>query len=282
MEEEINNNYNAFPFTTTTNSTLAFGGSSSSSNPSCCFQEEAADQNHYFSNETTLHPWLYCQQTPQNYIEFLAENGASQFQKGLPFSSNSPGPSGFTTPETSFHMVGHKRPYTEGEPMHNNLSGSVYQIPSQNSNEGYSPAATGFPSTVPGCSTPKHRAALADRRRRLRISQGLDALQELLPHSTEGRKASVLDDSIDLIKYLQFQVKELSQSRLGGESSSTPFILLEGYGHYLLHDQMQNEPLEEMMGKLLEVNPLAATQLLESRGLLMMPMALAEELRPQN
>ena len=57
---------------------------------------------------------------------------------------------------------------------------------------------------------------------------------------------------------------------------------VQGYGHFLLRDQMQNEPLEEMMGRLLEVNPLAATQLLESGGLIVMPMSLAEGLRPQN
>ena len=51
----------------------------------------------------------------------------------------------------------------------------------------------------------------------------------------------------------------------------------QGYGHYLLHEQM-NDPLEEMMGRLLEVNPSAATQLLESRGLVIMPTDLAEGL----
>lgn len=103
-------------------------------------------------------------------------------------------------------------------------------------------------------------------------------------------------------------MQDLSQSRLGGESTSEPFILLEvltiqpylngmrekyphfvierftecmdvmwqGYGHYVLQDQMLNEPLEEIMGKLLEVNPSEATQLLENRGLYVMPMTLVE------
>ncbi|KAF8401638.1 hypothetical protein HHK36_012584 [Tetracentron sinense] len=51
-----------------------------------------------------------------------------------------------------------------------------------------------------------------------------------------------------------------------------------GFGHYLLHEQMLNEPLEEMMGKLMEVNLTAATQLLESKGLYVIPMDLAEGL----
>nr|QJQ51214.1 bHLH transcription factor bHLH32.1 [Gardenia jasminoides] len=292
MEEE--NNYSAFPSTTTT---LAFGGrgSSSSNNNNVCYNmPEEADHSHYLnfaaaaaSNHTipqhastTIPSWPCCQRTPQIYVHFLAENGASQVQKEMLPYSNSTGSSGFTTPEASFDMTGYKRPHTEGVPP-SNLSVLGYQIPSQNSYESYGPAATDSPSTVPS-SISRQKAATADRRRRLRISEGVEALQQLLPHSREGGKASVLDDIIDHIKYLQFQVKELSQSRLGGESSSTPFILLEGHGHFLLHDQMQNEPLEEMMGKLLEVNPLAATQLLESRGLIVMPMSLAEGLRPQN
>ena len=52
----------------------------------------------------------------------------------------------------------------------------------------------------------------------------------------------------------------------------------QGYGHYIPHDQMLKEPLEEMMGKLLEVNPSEATQLLEGRGLYVMPMTLVEGL----
>ncbi|KAL6970819.1 hypothetical protein U1Q18_022249 [Sarracenia purpurea var. burkii] len=79
----------------------------------------------------------------------------------------------------------------------------------------------------------------------------------------------------------KFTLYDLSQSRLGGEATTDPFIFLEGYGHYLLHEQMLNEPLEEIMGKLLEVNPSAATQLLESRGLAIMPMDLVDPLLHQ-
>lgn len=35
---------------------------------------------------------------------------------------------------------------------------------------------------------------------------------------------------------------------------------------------MQGEPLEEMVGKLVEVDPLTAAQLLENKGLYVMPM----------
>ncbi|XP_007050662.2 PREDICTED: uncharacterized protein LOC18613390 isoform X1 [Theobroma cacao] len=130
----------------------------------------------------------------------------------------------------------------------------------------------------PHCSVPKLRASGSDRQRRLRIAESIRALQELLPNPAERGQATALDDIIDHVKFLQLQMKELSRSRLGGEPTSNPFVFLEGYGHYALHEQMMNEPLEEMMGKLLEINPPAATQLLESRGLFMMPRALVDGL----
>ena len=56
------------------------------------------------------------------------------------------------------------------------------------------------------------------------------------------------------------------------------FYAFQGYGHYI-SKQILNEPLEEMMGKLLEENPTAAAQLLESKGLFMMPINLVEGLQ---
>ncbi|KAG5587069.1 hypothetical protein H5410_047503 [Solanum commersonii] len=93
--------------------------------------------------------------------------------------------------------------------------------------------------------------------RRMKIAEKIDALGELFPCSKQGGKASQMDEIIDHIKYLQFQMK--------------------GCGHYIL-DEQQIEPLEDTMGKLLELNPSMATQLLESKGLFVMPMALAEGL----
>ncbi|KAK8565415.1 hypothetical protein V6N13_020525 [Hibiscus sabdariffa] len=131
----------------------------------------------------------------------------------------------------------------------------------------------------PQYHVPKPRAPVNDRQRKIRITEGIKALQELLPNSSEGGgQANALDDVIDYVKFLQIQIKELSQSRLGGELTSNPFVFLEGHGHYVLHEQMINEPLEEIMGRLLEINPSAATQLLESRGLYMIPWALVDGL----
>ncbi|XVF32615.1 hypothetical protein REPUB_Repub17cG0097600 [Reevesia pubescens] len=133
----------------------------------------------------------------------------------------------------------------------------------------------------PHYNAPKSKASASDRQRRLRIAEWIKALQELLPNSTERGQANIMDDIIDHVKFLQLQIKELSRSRLGGEPTSYPFVFLEGYGHYLLHElheQNIKEPLEEMLGKLLEINPPAATQLLESRGLHIMPRELFDSL----
>lgn len=51
---------------------------------------------------------------------------------------------------------------------------------------------------------------------------------------------------------------------------------MQGYGHYVLSGQTTNEPLEEMLGKLIKMNPSAASELLERRGLYIMPMSLTE------
>ncbi|XP_047324370.1 transcription factor LRL2-like [Impatiens glandulifera] len=129
----------------------------------------------------------------------------------------------------------------------------------------------GFSSRSRGGSSSARKAGTMDQQRRARIDERLEALQELLPSPKEGGQASVLDDIIDHIKYLQFRIKDLSQNRLAGEPSSYPFVFLEGYGHYTTQDNMLNEPLEELIGKLLEVNPLSVSELLQTRGLAIMP-----------
>ncbi|KAL2323568.1 hypothetical protein Fmac_027947 [Flemingia macrophylla] len=129
----------------------------------------------------------------------------------------------------------------------------------------------------PGCSSSKQKARVTDRQRRQRIADNLKALHELLPNPTEGSQAYVLDDIIDYVKYLQLQIKEQSGSRLQADSTAIPLVFHEGYGHYI-NQQMLNEPLEEIMGKLLEEHSAAAGQLLESKGLFLLPMALVDEL----
>ncbi|KZV32410.1 hypothetical protein F511_03693 [Dorcoceras hygrometricum] len=189
-------------------------------------------------------------QTPQNYVMFLAESGYPEIQK---------------------------------------ISGLENHSQKQDRNEDYCNASQDYLGSV-ASATPlkyrseasrkrsKERAYAADRSRRLKISLGLKALQDLFPHVKEGTKADLLDHVVDQVKYLQDQVKDLCQSKLGGEPSSSSFIFLEGDGHYLVCEQMLIGSLEEMMGKLLELYPSAALQLLQSRGLVLMPMAFAGEL----
>ncbi|XP_021897939.1 transcription factor bHLH66 [Carica papaya] len=138
----------------------------------------------------------------------------------------------------------------------------------------YGVQTSGFLSK-PRNRRPRQGTSATDRQRRLRIADKLKALRGLLQNS-EGSQTSVVDDVIGHIKFLQLQIKELSRSRLGGEPTSHPFIFLEGYGHYILHEKTMNGPLEDLMGNLLEMNPSEATQLLESRGLYIMPISFAE------
>ncbi|XP_057964153.1 transcription factor bHLH7-like [Malania oleifera] len=250
-----------------------------------------------------LNQWTHCQQTSYNHVKCLQETSHFPFKAhttDIVAAEGSPSPLSSINSANEVSEIqreilcnnsvqaGFLRTHKEGESV-NRITSAKYQIFGQKSNEDYcngslphssvTVAALGFlPKKCKSLS--RQRATANDRRRRLRIAETLGALQQLLPQSKEGDKAALLDDIIDHIKFLQLQIKELSRSRLGGESTSDPFVFLEGYGHYLCHEHMVNEPLEEMMGKLLEVNPTSATQLLESRGLSVLPMNLAEWVIP--
>ncbi|KAL6978498.1 hypothetical protein U1Q18_020166 [Sarracenia purpurea var. burkii] len=246
---------------------FAFGGNISDvshsyqDNPDSQYVVMAAGKNQIPHVPLPLSHWIHCQQTSPDYVKYIAENGVTEIQKEMPY-----------------HNPGMEFSFNPAEP-----SVGMDFWKGQASNQSHSRVAVATPVFSPRQHNhiSRRRATAADRSRKLRIAERLDALQELLPHPKEGDKASLLDDIIDHVKYLQLQIKDLSRSRLGGEATTDPFIFLEGYGHYLLHEQMLNEPLEEMMGKLLEVNPSAATQLLESRGLAIMPMDLADPLLHQ-
>ncbi|XP_072983614.1 uncharacterized protein [Typha latifolia] len=113
---------------------------------------------------------------------------------------------------------------------------------------------------------------------RARISEGIKALQSSLQCPEKSNKEAVLDEVIDYIKFLKLKLKALSQNRLIDEANGYPFVHFEGYGHYLLHPQMSDEPLEEMMGQLMDSNMQAANELFESKGLAILPMELAYSL----
>ncbi|XP_052210986.1 transcription factor LRL2-like [Diospyros lotus] len=281
---------------------LAFGGNAS--DVSHTWQDYpnqqvavAASMSQMPSLSPPLSQWIHCLQTSHNCIEYLSNSDVSESQREMLYN-NVGGASRLKPAVSSVGLDTRKveenriiqdpkclRAQNEGPMI--NLTSAEYQMhlqafhtsQKQKSKEPHSRVVTpGFSSKPHNQKVSRRRATANDRSRRLRIDERLDALQELLPHPKEGSKLSLLDDIIDHIKYLQLQLKELSQSRLGGESISNPSIFFEGYGHYLVNEQqMLNEPLEEMMGKLLEVNPAAATQLLDSRGLIIFPPDLAEE-----
>ncbi|XP_077230798.1 transcription factor bHLH7-like isoform X2 [Tasmannia lanceolata] len=159
------------------------------------------------------------------------------------------------------------------------------------------------------CRSLKDRAsvrnAICSRVRRARIAKALKAFRELIPDSEKCGQDALLDDVIDHLNFLNLQIKVLSQNRLHCEAMSEPFIHIEleyrgrqqrlnsiapfgsylseprgpticfqhkGYGHYLLHDLMESEPLGELMGQIMESKMPAAIQLLESKGLYLMPV----------
>lgn len=60
--------------------------------------------------------------------------------------------------------------------------------------------------------------------RRERIAERMKSLQELVPNANKTDKASMLDEIIDYVKFLQLQVKVLSMSRLGGAAGMAPLV----------------------------------------------------------
>ncbi|KAH7577513.1 hypothetical protein JRO89_XS01G0260900 [Xanthoceras sorbifolium] len=279
---------------------LNFGGSANDAS----YQPEDNPNRHFVMaagrigtqpNALSSPQWTHFQKAPHNYVEFLTENstflenasgadmlqsitslaGGTQSVDGLSeiqrdFLFNDPGKAcDFKPVDSSLDMNAWQNPHNEVQPA-NRFTNFQQQILTQN-HTSWEQEPCGDDSNVPQLpprvtvapsfflskqrhNVSKQRAAATDRHRRMRIAERLRSLQELLPHSAE----------------------ELSQSRLGGQPTSKPFIFLEGYGHYFISEQMTNDPLEEMMGKLLEANPATATKLLESKGLYMMPMSLAE------
>ncbi|XP_073016059.1 uncharacterized protein [Primulina eburnea] len=198
-------------------------------------------------------------QTPQTYLNFLAESGCPEIQKlfSPKISASIP----------SLGLENHSQKLDSNEDY-----GSAFQA-----YLGSGATALKYPSKT-SRKRSREKAYAADRSRRLKISQRLEALQDMFPHFKEGGKTDFLDHVVDQVKYLQYQMKDLCQSKLGGEPSSSSFVYLEGHGHYLVSEQMLSGSLEETMGKLLELYPSAALELLQSRGLVLMPMAFAGEL----
>jgi len=119
-----------------------------------------------------------------------------------------------------------------------------------------------------------------------RIAKNLKSLQELVPNANKTDKASMLDEIIDYVKFLQLQVKVLSMSRLGGAGAVAPLIAdvpAEGSGSLAsaalgqAGGSLSQDGLafEQNVVKLMEKDMTAAMQYLQNKGLCLMPIALA-------
>lgn len=137
-----------------------------------------------------------------------------------------------------------------------------------------------------GQATDPH--SIAERLRREKIADRMKNLQELVPNSNKTDKASMLDEIIEYVKFLQLQVKVLSMSRLGAAGAVVPLITDgqaegsnglsfsmsagQGIDFSPSADQIA---FEQEVVKLMESNVTMAMQYLQSKGLCLMPVALA-------
>ncbi|KAH9318159.1 hypothetical protein KI387_019928 [Taxus chinensis] len=135
-----------------------------------------------------------------------------------------------------------------------------------------------------GQATDPH--SIAERLRRERIAERMKSLQELVPNSNKTDKASMLDEIIDYVKFLQLQVKVLSMSRLGGAGAVAPLVAdipSEGSnnpqsGRTNGSQSSSQDGLaltERQVAKLMEEDMGSAMQYLQSKGLCLMPISLA-------
>nr|WIE96160.1 basic helix-loop-helix transcription factor [Loropetalum chinense var. rubrum] len=142
-----------------------------------------------------------------------------------------------------------------------------------------------------GQATDPH--SIAERLRRERIAERMKALQELVPNANKTDKASMLDEIIDYVKFLQLQVKVLSMSRLGGAAAVAPLVAdmsCEGGGDCIqanggvgrnsngTQTASSNDSMtvtENQVAKLMEEDMGSAMQYLQGKGLCLMPISLA-------
>ncbi|KAJ4959389.1 hypothetical protein NE237_026500 [Protea cynaroides] len=193
--------------------------------------------------------------------------------------------------------------------FHHPQSGSI-------STQSYGAPATGMNQTAPAAGTtaagngqaqPRQRVrarrgqatdphSIAERLRRERIAERMKALQELVPNANKTDKASMLDEIIDYVKFLQLQVKVLSMSRLGGATGVSPMVAdmssdgggdciqtgggAGGIGRSSNGNQtaQSNDSVtvtEHQVAKLMEEDMGSAMQYLQGKGLCLMPISLA-------
>ncbi|MCO5592504.1 hypothetical protein L7F22_046507 [Adiantum nelumboides] len=158
---------------------------------------------------------------------------------------------------------------------------------------------------VTGAARPRVRArrgqatdphSIAERLRRERIADRMKALQELVPNANKTDKASMLDEIIEYVRFLQLQVKILSMSRLGvnGTSAMVPLVAdipSEGLfdiaatlreGSVVCSSQENMIAIEQQAARLMEESMGSALQYLQSKGVCLMPICLASAMSTGN
>ncbi|KAL5223776.1 hypothetical protein ABZP36_010415 [Zizania latifolia] len=145
-----------------------------------------------------------------------------------------------------------------------------------------------------GQATDPH--SIAERLRREKISERMKNLQDLVPNSNKADKASMLDEIIDYVKFLQLQVKVLSMSRLGAPGAVIPLLRESqtevhsnpplsaptiSQGLLDMADSEGNSAFEQEVVKLMETSMTSAMQYLQNKGLCLMPIALASAISNQ-
>ncbi|KAJ7525295.1 hypothetical protein O6H91_17G044400 [Diphasiastrum complanatum] len=135
-----------------------------------------------------------------------------------------------------------------------------------------------------GQATDPH--SIAERNRREKIADRMKSLQEIVPNANKTDKASMLDEIIEYVKFLQLQVKVLSISRMGGAGVVAPFVAdvhsegngTFGYGNLSISStavSSQDILTEKEVAHLMDKDMGSAMQFLQSKGLCLMPIALA-------
>lgn len=182
--------------------------------------------------------------------------------------------------------------------------GAVAALINQGQTNGGATAAGGGGSGPPAQPRQRVRArrgqatdphSIAERLRRERIAERMKSLQELVPNANKTDKASMLDEIIDYVKFLQLQVKVLSMSRLGGAAAVAPLVAdisteggrdgVQGGGNGAAGrssngtaSSSNNDTMtvaENQVVKLMEKDMGSAMQYLQGKGLCLMPISLA-------
>lgn len=213
----------------------------------------------------------------------------------LPLSQGKPGPFPPSGDGMSNDLNLGKRMRDDDDTMKTTVNhGAQPQANGDHAHLGHNAGCT----TTNGTGRPRVRArrgqatdphSIAERNRRERIAERMKALQELVPDSNKTDKASMLDEIINYVKFLQMQVKCLSMCRLGGAGAAAPLLAdlpAEGAANFIAANLAQANGTagasqegiafaERQVARLMDEDMSAAMQYLQSKGLCLMPISLA-------